>query len=47
MIHVHIPNSPHNLSRVAFAELKQDIDAQLTPAMQALLMAWSAIQSRR
>lgn len=42
MIHVHIPNTPHNLSRIAFAKLKQDIDAQLTPAMQALLMVWTA-----
>jgi uncharacterized protein (TIGR03790 family) len=42
MIHVHIPNAPHNLSRAAFAKLKQEIDAQLTPAMQALLMVWTA-----
>lgn len=38
MIQVHISNAPHNLARVAFAKLKQEIDAQLTAVLQALLM---------
>ena len=42
MIHVRIPGAPRNLSRGAFAKLKQEIDAQLTPSMQALLMIWTA-----
>ncbi|WP_344762894.1 TIGR03790 family protein [Actimicrobium antarcticum] len=42
IIHVRIPGSPRNLSRVAFAKLKQEIDAQLTPSMQAMLMIWTA-----
>ena len=42
MVHVSIANRPRKLSMDQFAQLKQRIDAQLTPGIQAVLMVWSA-----
>lgn len=42
MVHVRIENSPHSLTPAAFNLLKQDIDAQLTPEIQAIVMVWTA-----
>ncbi|MBE3028121.1 TIGR03790 family protein [Janthinobacterium sp. BJB1] len=42
VVHVHIPNRPRKLSADQFAQLKERIDAQLKPAIQAVLMVWSA-----
>lgn len=42
MVHVRIPNSPHKLSLAAFNQLKQSIDAQLHPEIQAIVMVWTA-----
>lgn len=40
--HVTIPNRPRKLSMDQFAQLKERIDAQLKPGIQAVLMVWSA-----
>lgn len=40
--HVTIPNRPRKLSMDQFAQLKERIDAQLQPGIQAVLMVWSA-----
>lgn len=42
VVHVNIPNRPRNLSADQFAQLKERIDAQLKPEIQAVLMVWSA-----
>lgn len=42
VVHVNIPNRPHKLSVDQFAQLKERIDAQLKPHIQAVLMVWSA-----
>ncbi|MGK5076140.1 TIGR03790 family protein [Janthinobacterium sp. ZB1P44] len=42
IVHVNIPNRPRKLSASQFAQLKEHIDAQLTPGIQAVLMVWSA-----
>ncbi|MGK5020571.1 TIGR03790 family protein [Janthinobacterium lividum] len=42
VVHVHIPNRPRKLSMDQFAQLKERIDAQLKPGIQAVLMVWSA-----
>lgn len=40
--HVSIPNSPRRLGAEQFAALKQRIDAQLGPQVEAVLMVWTA-----
>jgi uncharacterized protein (TIGR03790 family) len=40
--HVNIPNRPRKLSIDQFAQLKERINAQLKPEIQAVLMVWSA-----
>lgn len=40
--HVSIPNRPRKLSMDQFAQLKERIDSQLKPGIQAVLMVWSA-----
>ena len=40
--HVHIPNRPRKLSMDQFNRLKEQIDAQLKPGIEAVLMVWSA-----
>ena len=42
VVHVHIPNRPRKLSMDQFAQLKERIDGQLKPGIQAVLMVWSA-----
>lgn len=42
VVHVSIPNRPRKLSADQFVQLKERIDAQLKPAIQAVLMVWSA-----
>ncbi|HEV7816116.1 MAG TPA: TIGR03790 family protein [Janthinobacterium sp.] len=42
IVHVKIPNRPRKLSAAEFAVLKKQIDAQLGPDVQALLMVWTA-----
>jgi len=42
IVHVRIPGKPRKLDAARFAELKQQIDRQLAPGIQAVLMAWSA-----
>nr|WP_308410533.1 TIGR03790 family protein [Janthinobacterium sp. ROICE36] len=42
VVHVNIPNRPRKLSMDQFAQLKERIDAQLKPHIQAVLMIWSA-----
>ncbi len=42
IVHVHIPNSPHRLTALAFEQLRQQIEAQLHPEIQAILMLWTA-----
>ncbi|PHV48022.1 TIGR03790 family protein [Janthinobacterium sp. BJB301] len=42
VVHVNIPNRPRKLSMGQFAQLKERIDAQLKPHIQAVLMVWSA-----
>lgn len=42
VVHVSIPNRPRKLSVDQFAQLKERIDAQLKPHIQAVLMVWSA-----
>ena len=40
--HVNIPNRPRKLSMDQFSQIKERIDAQLKPGIQAVLMVWSA-----
>jgi uncharacterized protein (TIGR03790 family) len=42
IVHVSIPNRPRKLSAAQFAVLKRQIDAQLGPDIQAVLMVWTA-----
>ena len=42
VIHVQIPNHPHRLSAAQFHLLKAEIDAKLDPAVEAVLMVWTA-----
>ncbi|MCC7701286.1 TIGR03790 family protein [Janthinobacterium sp. GW460P] len=42
VVHVHIPNRLRKLSMDQFAQLKERIDGQLKPGIQAVLMVWSA-----
>jgi uncharacterized protein (TIGR03790 family) len=42
IVHVRIPGHPRKLSAAQFAELKRQIDAQLGPQIQAVLMVWTA-----
>lgn len=42
MVHVSISNRPRKLSMDQFAQLKDRIDSQLKPGIQAVLMVWSA-----
>ena len=42
MVHVHIPGSPRRLSAETFGQLKQQIEAQLGPNIQVIVLAWTA-----
>lgn len=42
VVHVHIPGSPHKLSVAAFSQLKQQIEARLSPDIQAIVLVWTA-----
>ena len=42
LVHVSIPNRPHKISSQQFSEIRQQIEAQLEPQIQALLMVWTA-----
>ncbi|GJJ04905.1 hypothetical protein RugamoR64_54430 [Duganella rhizosphaerae] len=42
MVHVRIPHRPHKLDAEQFEALKAQIDAQLGPDIQAVLMVWTA-----
>ncbi len=42
VIHVRIPGKPRKLDPEQFSSLKQAIDRQLPPSVQAVLMAWTA-----
>ncbi|MES2126774.1 MAG: TIGR03790 family protein [Pseudomonadota bacterium] len=42
VVHVHIPGKPRKLDLAQFRQLKETIDAQLGPAVQAVLMVWTA-----
>jgi uncharacterized protein (TIGR03790 family) len=42
VVRVRIPGSPRGLSAPAFAELKQQIDAQLDSSIQAIVLIWTA-----
>ncbi|WP_371865385.1 TIGR03790 family protein [Duganella aquatilis] len=42
VVHVRIPNSPRQLNAEQFRHLKEQIDARLTPQIQAVLMVWTA-----
>ncbi|WP_410505608.1 TIGR03790 family protein [Janthinobacterium sp.] len=42
MVHVRIPDRPHKLDVEQFRQLKAQIDAQLGPEIQAVLMVWTA-----
>jgi uncharacterized protein (TIGR03790 family) len=42
VVHVTIPDKPHALGAERFEALKRDIDSHLTPAIQAVLMIWTA-----
>lgn len=42
LVHVSIPGSPHKLSAEQFSQLKQEIEAQLKPEIQALVLVWTA-----
>jgi uncharacterized protein (TIGR03790 family) len=42
VVHVNIPGKPHELDAGRFAVLKDEIDSQLTPRVQAVLMIWTA-----
>lgn len=42
VVHVRIPNRPRRLTADQFRLLKEQIDARLTPQIQAVLMVWTA-----
>jgi uncharacterized protein (TIGR03790 family) len=42
VVHVRIPGKPRELGADRFEELKERIDAQLGPQVQAVLMVWTA-----
>jgi uncharacterized protein (TIGR03790 family) len=42
LIHVRIPGSPSKLTAPEFAALKQEIETQLEPAIQAMVLVWTA-----
>jgi uncharacterized protein (TIGR03790 family) len=42
VVHVRIPGRPHELAPGAFFQLKREIDRQLAPAVEAVLMIWTA-----
>jgi uncharacterized protein (TIGR03790 family) len=42
VVHVRIPNRPRRLNAEQFRLLKEQIDARLTPQIQAVLMVWTA-----
>jgi uncharacterized protein (TIGR03790 family) len=42
VVHVRIPRKPHQLSPERFEQLKREIDAHLSPRVQAVLMIWTA-----
>ena len=42
IVHVRIPGSPRSLSLVEFSRLKLDIESQLNPAEQVMLLVWTA-----
>lgn len=41
LVRVHIPGSPRVLSPAAFAFLQRDIERQLDPAIEALVLVWT------
>ncbi|SDH36519.1 MULTISPECIES: TIGR03790 family protein [unclassified Duganella] len=42
VVHVRIPNRPRRLNAEQFRQLKEQIDAKLSPQIQAVLMVWTA-----
>ena len=42
VVRVRIPGKPRQISAERFAELKKQIDAELKPGVQAVLMVWTA-----
>ena len=42
MVHVRIPDSPRYLALAAFNRLKQQIETQLNPEIQAIVLVWTA-----
>lgn len=42
VVHVRIPNRPRRLNAEQFRQLKEQIDARLSPDIQAVLMVWTA-----
>jgi uncharacterized protein (TIGR03790 family) len=42
VVHVSIPNKPHQISAERFEVLKEEIDSRLGPEVQAVLMVWTA-----
>ncbi|GBG15415.1 uncharacterized protein NMK_3022 [Novimethylophilus kurashikiensis] len=42
LIHVSIPGHPRKLSLAAFTQLKQQIEANLPPETEAMVLAWTA-----
>jgi uncharacterized protein (TIGR03790 family) len=42
VVHVRIPDAPRKLSAAQFRQLKEDIESQLGPDIQAVLMVWTA-----
>jgi len=42
VVHVSIPDKPHEISAERFQELKEEIDDHLGPTIQAVLMIWTA-----
>ncbi len=42
VVHVSIPGKPHRLDPAQFAALRAQIDRQLPPGIEALLMIWTA-----
>jgi uncharacterized protein (TIGR03790 family) len=42
VVHVNIPGKPHAIDAARFRLLKEEIDARLSPDVQAVLMVWTA-----
>jgi uncharacterized protein (TIGR03790 family) len=42
LVRVHLPGSPRVLTAHAFARLKQEIEAQIDPSMEAMVLVWTA-----